>query len=105
MRYALFNLGLAIILGFGGIAYARQRQVIFDACRTALFVTFLALPWDAWAIQRGVWTYGDPGPFVLGLPLNDVVFIALSSFFSACVVGKALDSWKGEAEWRHDDGA
>jgi lycopene cyclase domain-containing protein len=89
--YTLYNVvwGLCVLVGSCWLlrdAPDRRRDVGRGA-RVALIMTLLGYPWDFFAIQRGVWAYPrDPGWRLHGVPLNDLVFMWLCTYFACCVL-------------------
>lgn len=88
--YAAYNIGLATLIlpvSFWIAARPTRRADLLLAARVAVLVTLISYPWDFFAIQLGVWRYPrPPGPTVHGVPINDLVFIWLCSFFTSGVL-------------------
>jgi lycopene cyclase domain-containing protein len=82
MTYVCFNAALLLaavtmLLVLLGAWRARMRAV-----KTSAFVALLAFPWDYLAVTQGVWRYGDAGPRVFQVPLNDSLFIFCCSLIT-----------------------
>lgn len=47
-----------------------------------------AIPWDIYAVKTGIWYFpegGNVGLWMLGLPLEEYLFITTSTFMFACI--------------------
>ena len=83
MTYTLFNIVLLLMVAPACIYFLEDRKEILIAARTTTFIVLIAVPWDAWAIRASVWAYKDPGLWFAGIPLNDIVFIALCTLLTS----------------------
>jgi lycopene cyclase domain-containing protein len=102
--YAAYNIGLAAIILSASywLVAARKtwRTDLLLAARIALLITLISYPWDFFAIQLAVWRYpNDPGPTIHGVPINDLVFIWLCTYFASIVLQR-FDGRKASRE-RH----
>jgi len=84
----IFNLVFGLLTLLTVTVAVRSGRRVMTLIQTALYVTLVAYPWDHFAITSGAWTYGDPGPLLYRVPLNDMVFIFLGSLFSAVILGQ-----------------
>lgn len=102
--YAAYNIGLAAIVlpvSYWLVAARRIRHTdLLLAARVALLVTLISYPWDFFAIRLGVWRYPNhPGPTIYDVPINDLVFIWLCTYFTSVVL-RYLDGRQASRE-RH----
>lgn len=99
--YTLFNCCLAVLVVIAAPLLVRSRAQLRAVVQTAAFVTLLAYPWDFFAVELGVWTYGEAGILLHGVPLNDSVFIFLCMFVSAAVFSGGNQSYS-KCRAQHD---
>lgn len=89
-RYGIYNAALvALVLtaSWWMLARAGRRQGLFLSARIGLLVVFLGYPWDFFAIRLGIWDYpNSPGAKVYGVPVNDLVFMWISTFLTTSVL-------------------
>ena len=104
--YLLYNVCLAIIVlpaSYWLVERQGRRADLLLAARIALLVTLISYPWDFFAVKLGVWRYPvDPGPTLHGVPLNDLLFIWLCTYFT-CSLLRGLDRRQASRE-RHSKG-
>ena len=88
--YFAYNATLAaIVLPSAYFVLERQTRCadLLLSARIALQVTLIGYPWDFFAVRLGVWTYPrDPGIGVYGVPVNDLLFIWLGTYFSSSLL-------------------
>lgn len=100
-RFAAFNVVFTIAVAIALAAVLRSRRELRVTLQVAVYVTALAYPWDFFAITLGAWTYGDPGPRLFGVPINDLIFIFGASALSAGVFVRAILRRDANAEPKH----
>lgn len=87
--YTAFNAALSIVVfstSYFLLAPQRRCHALL-AGRIGVLITLLSYPWDFFAVQLGVWRYPvDPGLTVYGVPVNDLTFIFLCTFFTSSVL-------------------
>lgn len=84
--YGLFNVVLALAaFSAAAVLFPQPKlQHARTAGRVALLITIFAYPWDFFAVRLGVWLYPvEPGVMLYGVPVNDLVFMWLCSYFGA----------------------
>lgn len=84
--YTLYNLCLVLVVVGGALMLVhiptRFRHLVRCA-RIATLVAIFSFPWDYFAIGTGVWSYPEnPGPRLYGVPVNDMIFLWLCTFFT-----------------------
>lgn len=105
--YAVYNLGLAAVLVPISLIMLKRGRFWFElgrAVRVGLTITLIGFPWDFFAIRQGVWNYPkSPGLIVHGVPVNDLVFMWLCSYFAASVLiwSRLAAGSKGHPERKH----
>ncbi len=60
-----------------------NARSLLRTARVAAVVVIIAFPWDFIAIANRAWDYGTPGFRVLGVPINDSIFIFACSLFAS----------------------
>ena len=95
-RYTVFNIALGIVLIAGGSLLIRSREQLRRCVRASIAILFISFPWDFFAIAFGAWDYNDPGPRLFTVPMNDLAFFVICSFFAAAVL-----SWRGRLPTRN----
>jgi hypothetical protein len=87
--YTIYNISVALLVAPVPFAVPRMHRwrSIAVAARLAIVITLLAFPWDFFALQMGAWAHPtDPGPRIHGVPLNDLLFIWLASYFTGIML-------------------
>lgn len=85
MIYSLFNLFL-VPLTVMSLALLRLTSRQLLAARVALTATLLAHPWLLVGSELQAWAYNDPGPVLLGVPINDLVLCFQVTLISASLL-------------------
>lgn len=93
--YIAYNIYAAAIATSSFLWCCKSKHERLITLKTALLITFIAHPWDFFAIEQGVWTYPkNPGPMVFGVPLNDLVFIFLASVLTCSILTRFSFAYK-----------
>lgn len=104
--YLAYNIGLATIVlpaSYWIVARPSRRVDLLLSARIAFLLVLISYPWDFFAIRLNVWRYPvDPGLTIHGVPLNDLLFIWLCTYFT-CSLLLGLDRRKASRE-RHAKG-
>ncbi|KAK3372387.1 Phytoene synthase [Podospora didyma] len=90
-EYALvhlkFTIPLALVLTL--LTYPIITRVYILQIASLVVVAFLAtLPWDAYLIRHGVWTYPKEaifGPRVWGIPVEELFFFVIQTYITSCI--------------------
>ncbi len=91
-RYIVFNVGMLLITILMSIFFVKSKKQFIICLKVSIIITVIGLPWDFFAIAHGVWTYPEhPGVRLLGVPINDLVFIFLCSFISCSIISNILN--------------
>ncbi|KAK3940596.1 Phytoene synthase/Lycopene cyclase [Diplogelasinospora grovesii] len=82
-----FTIPLALLLSV--VSYPILNRVHFFQVGSIVVVAFVAtLPWDAYLIRRGVWTYPPDaviGPCLLGVPAEELFFFVVQTYITSLV--------------------
>lgn len=85
MIYGIFNLAVLplAIIALASLSSLRRRLL---AAKVALTATLLAHPWLLVGAELEAWAYHDPGPALLGVPINDLVLCFQVTLISASLL-------------------
>ncbi len=93
---------IPLVLLTGGVLYYRPK-IITENCdvisRSLIVLMIIGYIWDAYAVHEGWWYY-EPHQIVniwiLGLPIEEHLFIVSTSIFYIILTLIALDRWGDE---------
>jgi|ERR1700724_952554 len=104
-RYSLFNISITILALTLSALFIRSRVQFVVVLRTALTITLLSYPWDFFAIHYRAWSYEHPGPKLLNVPINDLLFIFSCTLFSASLLTfPGLGRLRAHEQANHESG-
>jgi hypothetical protein len=63
-----------------------SRRRFVRIFKVALLAPLLSFPWLFYGITRESWAHGDPGPILMGVPLNELILAFLMTFVTAGVL-------------------
>lgn len=84
--YAALNLILVVVAVVASRLLRVRRRDAVRALKISVLIPFLGFPWDFFGIHHRAWGHGDPGPTLLGVPLNEMLLAFLMSYTTAVVL-------------------
>ncbi|KAK3383525.1 Phytoene synthase [Lasiosphaeria ovina] len=82
-----FTIPLALALSLA-IYPVTTRAHIFQIASLVAIAFFATLPWDAYLIRHGVWTYPEEaiiGPRAWGIPIEELFFFVIQTYITSCI--------------------
>ena len=107
IEYLFFNAFLGLVALIVAIFCIQSLEQLKKVISIALIAVALGFPWDFFAISIKAWGHVDPGPRLLGVPINDLILIFFMTSITASLLiarfSQIVESTNRQAETEHGD--